>query len=65
MGITIARLQKLVDGKAPIVGIPGPTAFTNLDLSCPTARKWAVFRILGSLTLPSTNGIVGMRNVRF
>jgi hypothetical protein len=28
--ITLAR--GLVDGKAPIVGIPGPTAFTNLDL---------------------------------
>lgn len=65
MEITIVRLPKLIDGKAPIAGIPGPTAFTNLDWSCPTAGKWAVFRILGSLTLPSTNGIVGKRNARF
>jgi hypothetical protein len=59
MGITIARLQKLIDGKTPIVGIPGPTAFAKLDLSCPTAGKWAVFRVLGSLTLLSTNGNCG------
>ena len=65
MGITIARLQKLIDGKPPIVGVRGPRAFTNLDLSCPTAGKWAVFRILGSLNLPSTNDIVGKRNARF
>ncbi|MGA8745925.1 MAG: hypothetical protein WB507_08675 [Solirubrobacterales bacterium] len=51
MGITIARLQKLIDGKVPIVGIRGPTTFSNSDLSCPTAGKWAIFRILGSLTL--------------
>ncbi len=25
MEITLARLQKLIDGKAPIVGIPRPT----------------------------------------
>jgi hypothetical protein len=52
MEITIARLPKLIDGKAPMVGIPGPTAFTNLDWSFPSAGKGAVFRIPGSLTLP-------------
>jgi hypothetical protein len=64
MEVTIARLPKLIDGKAPMVGIPGPTAFTNLDWSFPSAGKGAVFRIPGSLTLPPANGMVGKRNGR-
>ena len=32
MGITIARLQKLIDGKVPIVGIRGPSDLLEFGL---------------------------------